>query len=111
MTVVEAIDFTVKICTLFAIIGGGGITLFRLGRMTQKFEHIGTQQALEIKELKEGMQRFEGVLVALANQSGRTDRVEDRVALQGQRIDALSARFNAVVDKGYVHVPEPIERS
>lgn len=111
LNLLDIFDLVVKFATLIAIIGGGGITLFRLGRMTQKFEQIGEHQAKEISELKVGVQKVEGVLIALANQSGRIDRVEDRVALQGQRIDTLTARHNSLVDRGILKPVDPIERA
>lgn len=110
MTAAEALDFALKLATLISLVGGGGIIIYKMGRLTQKFELIGEQQSKEISELKVGVSKMEGVLVSLANQSGRVDRVEDRVALQGQRIDELTKRFNAVIDRGLVLKPlDPME--
>ena len=114
MTAIELLDLVIKAATLISIVVGGGVTLFRMGRMAQKFEEIGKQQSKEISELKLGMSKVEGVLIALADQSGRIDRVEDRVALQGQRLDGVSARFNSIVDKGFFNKlasVDPIERA
>jgi len=106
MTAVEILDFSLKLVTLVAIIGGGGVIVFRMGRMTEKFELIGVQQSREISELKTGMSKVEGVLIAMANQNGRIDRVEDRQSNQGARIDSLNVRFNALVDNSYVRTAE-----
>lgn len=111
MKAADILDFVLKVGTFLAIVCGGGLTLFKMGRMSATFERVGEHQAKEIADLKNGMSKVEGVLVALANQSGRTDRVEDRVALQGQRIDTLSARFNAMVDKRAIQPVDPIERA
>ena len=94
------LDLAIKIITLITIVVGVGVTLFRLGRMTEKFEQIGIRQASEITELKMGMSKVEGVLLALADQSGRLDRLDDRVGLQGQRIDSVTNRFNSLMDAG-----------
>ncbi len=111
MTPVELTDFFLKLATLAAILGGGGITIYKMGRMTQRFELIGIQQSKEITELKTGMAKVEGVLIALANQNGRIDRVEDRQGMQGQRIDALSVRFNALIDKGMLRPVDPMDKA
>ena len=98
MIMIETLDILIKLATLTAILGGGGITLFKIGRMTQKFEQISVQQSKEISELKTGMSKVEGVLVAIANQGGRIDRIEDRVQAQGQRVDELAHRLNTFID-------------
>jgi len=111
MSALEILDTVVKLVTLLVIVGGGGMTLFRLGRMTQKFEGMASRQAEEIGELKVEMQKVENVLVAMASQSGRMDRIEDRLGLQGQRVDTLSMRFNALVDKSAIRPLDPMERA
>lgn len=101
MTVTEMtnlVQLFLQSLQLISVVGAAAFLLLRLGKMAGKFEAIGVQQSSEIAELKTGMAKVEGVLVTLASQSGRIDRIEDRVQMQGHRIDEALSRFNSLID-------------
>lgn len=71
---------------IVVILGIGGI-LFRIGKMTERFELIGRQQACEIQELKESVKE-------LIKTNSRMDRLEERQLMEGKRVDELTNRLN-----------------
>lgn len=90
---------TIKFFTETLTFAGGAALLFlKMGRMTGRFEAIGTQQAKEITELKKGMEGMANILIRLTEQQGRMDRIEDRQLASGKRLDELTARFNRLSD-------------
>jgi predicted transcriptional regulator len=75
---------------VLVLIGIGGI-LYRLGRMTEKFEQIGKQQASEISDLKDAVKE-------LVKSNARLERMEERQLSEGKRLDRLEARINQYVN-------------
>jgi regulator of replication initiation timing len=75
---------------LLVVIGIGGI-LYRLGRMTEKFEQVGQQQAQEISELKNSVKE-------LVKTNVRLERIEERQLSEGRRVDELTNRVNRYVN-------------
>lgn len=82
---------------LAVIIGVAGI-LYRLGRMTERFEQIGTQQAKEITELKDTVKD-------LVKSNIRMERIEERQLMEGQRIDAMENTFRRLTERGMLGWP------
>lgn len=83
---------------ILSVIVGGGAIIWRMSRMATQFELIGAQQSAEISDLKRGIEGLSSVLVTLAQQSGRIDRVEDRQLAQGKRLDEFTSRINTLID-------------
>ena len=67
--------------------------LYRLGGMTARFELIGAQQAVEIKELKDSIKEIQKVITAQALTTQRLDTIDARVLAEGQRLDKLSDQY------------------
>lgn len=102
MADIELIFRIIEIVIGSGVIGGLFTIIYRMGRMTQKFEMIGTQQAAEITDLKIETEKlgiaivsFQGVLVKLAEVGGHIGRIEDRALQEGKRLDELTMRFNS----------------
>jgi 1-aminocyclopropane-1-carboxylate deaminase/D-cysteine desulfhydrase-like pyridoxal-dependent ACC family enzyme len=95
---VADLDTALKLLEIVSIAGGGATIIWRLSALATKFELIGSQQSSEIKALKAQVERLGDVLVRLAEQSGRLDRLSDTVIATGKRLDDLGNRFNAYVD-------------
>jgi hypothetical protein len=89
---------TKLIIEAFTLISSGGFILFRIGQMTQKFELIGRQQAKEISELKENIEKLNEMLVQMANQNGRINVMEERQMMTIKRLDEISTRLNIHLD-------------
>lgn len=83
---------------ILSVIGGGGVIIWRMSRMATQFEMIGAQQSAEIADLKKGIEGLSSVLITLAQQSGRIDRIEDRQLAQGKRLDDVVNRTNTLID-------------
>ena len=79
---------------IISVIAGGGAIVWRMANMATRFELIGVQQSKEINELKKGIESLSSVLVTLAQQSGRIDRIEDRQMAEGKRVDDIGNRLN-----------------
>lgn len=69
------IAITTSAVNLLAIIAA----VFKVGRAVEKFESIGTQQAYEIRELKDAVKVVSELIT--------------KMALQGQRLDTQSQRL------------------
>ena len=52
----------------------------------------------QMEDSKLELKKLNGVLVQLAEQSGRMDRIEDRQLAEGKRVDAFEQRFNRYVN-------------
>lgn len=78
------LDLIIKLIELIALVGGGGVFIFKMGRVVSKFEEVGKKQSSDIDELKKDMKVMVEVLT--------------KQALQGERITALSARLT-LIDK------------
>jgi hypothetical protein len=87
-----------RILEIISVIVGGGTIIWRMSNMATRFEMIGIQQAAEIADLKKGVEGLSSVLVALATQGGRIDRIEDRQLSQGKRLDEFTSRINTLID-------------
>lgn len=75
---------------ILVIIGIGGI-LYKLGGMTEKFEMIGKQQAVEISDLKDAVKEF-------VKNTARVERMEERQLNEGKRLDNLESRLNKYIN-------------
>lgn len=76
------LDTAYRIAELSVAAAGVGAILYRLGRMTEKFEQIGQQQAGEIRDLKDAIKEMAQVLI-------KTERIEARQLAEGKRVDSL----------------------
>lgn len=99
MSALDSIDIAFKAVEFLSVIGGGGLVLVKIGRMTERFELIGKQQAKEIADLSRGMENVNRLLITIAEQKGRMDRMDDRAILQGSRLDELAKRVNDWFDQ------------
>lgn len=74
--------------------------LYRLGRMTERFELIAEQQAKEISELKNSVKEIQQVITTQALTTQRMDTFDERVLSEGKRLDKLEdrcARLDVIV--------------
>ncbi len=92
------LETLLRVLEIISFVGGGGVIIWRMANMTTRFEMVGVRQAEEIKELKKGIEGLSSVLVTLATQSGRIDRIEDRQLAQGKRVDDITTRINTLID-------------
>lgn len=65
------------------------IAILRVGHAIGKFETIGAQQAMEIKELKLATAKLGDVIKDLAVQSNRQDNIETRQLVLERHMDEL----------------------
>ena len=72
--------------------------LYKLGRMTERFELIAVQQAVEIGELKKGVAAIHDVILSQALTAQRMDTIDERVLSEGKRLDKLTDKFD-LIDK------------
>jgi hypothetical protein len=79
------LDTLLRIVEIIAIIGGGGLVAFRIGRSTEKMQatvdmqaQFGRQHAREIAEIKEDIKQLGVVLTKLALQEQRLDMLDKR---------------------------------
>ena len=64
------LDNALRATEIFSIVGSVALLLFRTGRMTERFELIGAQQAKELAELAEGVGPLGGHLLADGGERG-----------------------------------------
>jgi hypothetical protein len=67
--------------------------LYRLGRMTERFELIARQQATEISELKNSVTAIHDVITSQAVTTTRLDTLDARALSEGVRLDKLADKF------------------
>lgn len=65
------------------------VAVYKMGRAVERFETIGIQQAVEIKELKEAVTRVTELVTEMALQSQRLDTIEERIGSQRRLIEDL----------------------
>lgn len=83
------VQILLQVLQIVAIVGGGGVVAFRLGRVTQRVEMSLDTQNKAISGLQDDVKEL--------------NRVVTSVALQGQRIDTLGARID-LLDKRYEEI-------
>lgn len=78
------LDTSLRIAELLAVLGGGGIFIFKSGRTASRFEQVVRQQSLEIGELKTGVQAIQKLITQnavmderLVNMGTSISRLED----------------------------------
>ena len=86
---VATLDLIPKIVTLFSIVGGGGVIVWRMSRMATRFELIGTAQANEIAGLKEEMVEMRKLMTAVAVQKVLIEGQAERLNLLDRRYEEL----------------------
>jgi len=86
---VATLDLILKIVTLFSIVGGGGVIVWRMSRMATRFELIGATQAKEISEIKNEITAMRTLMTAVAVQKERLDSQAERLNLLDRRYDEL----------------------
>lgn len=90
------LETTLKVAEIGSILASAIVLFFKLGRVTERFELIGKQQAKEISELKANVEKFGGVLTEMALQKQRLDN-------QGERFNILERRYDELAHgKGFV---------
>ena len=92
------LENVLRIFEIISFVAGGAAIIWRMAKMATRFELIGAQQSKEIGELKRGIEGLSSVLVTLATQAGRIDRVEDRQLSERKRVDEIATRINTLVD-------------
>src|SRR5579872_4155278 len=92
------LETALRALEILCILGGGARILWQMSAMATKFELVGTQQAKEISELKIGVEKLGGVLITIAQQAGRMDRIEERQLAEGKRMDEITIRVNRAIN-------------
>ncbi len=94
-----------NILTIIVYIIGGALFVDRIrsdGRVLEgKVKYMGEQFAetrAEVKEVKADIKQITSLLVEMAKQEARIDRVEERQLAQGQRLDETIKRVNNILD-------------
>lgn len=99
-------DTIIKIAEFVAVVGGGGVFLFRQGRSSARIEASVHMQTAEISELKQDVKQINEVLRQLAIQKTRLDNIDRRLDAMDHRYDELRhgdgfVRGTRGIDKGY----------
>lgn len=97
-------DTILKVFEIVSIVGGGIIIVFRTGRLTERVERIGTQQADELKDVKTKIEKIGELVTDLAVQKSRLDSLDKRYDTLDQRWEELRH------GKGFVDHPGPTNR-
>lgn len=84
-----SLEAVLRIAEIVSILGGGGLVAFRLGRVTSRVEQAISGQGDQIKAMQGELKEFGKLMTT--------------VALQGQRLDLLDARYEELRHgEGYV---------
>lgn len=83
------LDSLLKALEILAIMGASIVFVFKLGRVTTRFELIGTMQGREISELKNEVKALSGILVNQALQTQRLDMQAERLVILEKRLEEL----------------------
>lgn len=89
MTDSVSLDTAVRIIEIVSFVGAGLGIIFKMGKMTERFELIGKQQAKEITELKTEVKALSNVMTLVAVQKERLDSQAERLNLLDQRYEDL----------------------
>jgi cell division protein FtsB len=76
------------------------VAIFKGGRIVEKFEQIGSQQAEEIKELKEEVKIIGEIVTKMAVQHQRQDSLEARMDRHEQTIEDLRRGEGYILEMG-----------
>lgn len=76
-----------------------GLILWRLAVATTRFELIGTQQALEISEMKKSIDKIEAVLSAVAVQDAQIQTIREQNVVTQKRQDETNNRIFTILDR------------
>ena len=87
------VDTVLKGLEIISIIGSAALLMYRLGRTTERFEQVGTQQAAEIGQLKIAIEKMGALAVVTARQDERMNAMDQRMLTQGQRLDEFQRLF------------------
>lgn len=87
-----------SILTIASFLIGGVAFAFSIKSDTKVLDTKFTMIDAQIEDFKVELRKINEVLVGLAVQSGRIDRVEDRQLSEGKRLDAFEVRFNKYVN-------------
>ena len=87
------VDTVLKGLEIISIIGSAALLMYRLGRTTERFEQVGTQQAAEIGQLKIAIEKMGALAVVTARQDDRMNAMDQRRLTQGQRLDEFQRLF------------------
>jgi len=91
------LDTIFKGLEIVSIVGSAAALMYKLGRTTERFEQVGTQQATEISQLKASIQKMEGLMVSIARQDERMTAMDQRMLTQGQRLDEFQRAFYKLI--------------
>lgn len=83
------LDLIIRFAELLAIICGGGAVIWRLSATVARFEGIGRQQAKEIKELKDGLDKMTAVLTTIAVQDTRINHLSATITRLENSVEEL----------------------
>ncbi len=94
-----------NILTVLIYIVGGALFVDRIrsdGKvLVERVKHMSEQfveTKLEVKEIKTEIKDMTALLVEMAKQEARIDRVEERQLAQGSRLDETIKRVNNILD-------------
>ena len=83
------IELVIKLAELFALIGGGGIFIFKMGRAVSKFEEVGKNQHEDISEIKTEMKAMTKIMTKQALIDERIAALSVRMTLLDKSVDEL----------------------
>lgn len=83
------VDLVIKLVELVAIIGGGGVFMFKMGRAVSKFETVSTRQADDIAELKMDFKAMAEATLQLALQDQRMTNMSQRITATEELVNEL----------------------
>ena len=84
-----SIDAVLHGLEVVSIIIGGGWSVFKLGRVTERFEAGQAQMGAQIKAMQDDLKTMSNVLVELALQKQRLDAQAEHIVMLNKRFDEL----------------------
>lgn len=102
-----AVGSLTTVALLFLTVAGGLYTIKGDTRVLKQ-RADATDRLLE--KMDHQIEKIDGVLVVLAENKGRMELIDQRVSMQGGRLDDMTKRFNEWVDSSRDSNRQPIHR-
>lgn len=78
-------------------VAGAAYVAIKVDNAVLKTRMSAVDKKMDVTDRK--IDRIDGVLVTLAEQKGRMDRMDDRQVMSGARLDELTNRVNSLLDR------------
>jgi len=82
-------DLIIRAIEVLALIGGGGIFIFKMGRAVSRFETVAERQSDDISDMKNDMKNLTKVMMEQAVHEQRMTNLSERQTLVEKQVDDL----------------------